>query len=31
MSITPVSLDKLSTVPLAKRKSDSDEQDFGAP
>jgi deoxyhypusine synthase len=31
MSINPLSLDNLSTVPLAKRKSDSDEQDFGAP
>jgi len=31
MSITPLSLDNLSTVPLAKRKSDSDERDFGAP
>lgn len=31
MSINPLSLDKLSTVPLAKRKGDSDEQDFGAP
>jgi len=31
MSIGPLPFDKLSTVPLAKRKSDSDEQDFGAP
>ncbi len=31
MSIPPLAFDKLSTVPLAKRKSDSDEQDFGAP
>jgi hypothetical protein len=31
MSLSPLSFDKLSTVPLARRKSDSDEQDFGAP
>lgn len=31
MSITPLSFEKLSTIPLSKRKSDSDEQDFGAP
>jgi len=31
MTIKPLSLSKLKTVPLAKRKIDSDSKDFGAP